>query len=244
MALDLKTKRHAAAAGALFGVAVFISYAMQNVLFGAAAFFIGGFMYMSGDAFIYQCRMMTTGFFANIGRRGHSSLIEADEFDWQPPYTGMPLYKVMCVGGSSVPILPFHGFGPVFVCPKGWVKKDIHGVVLALADWTKTDFDCLPEALQKNLIDRLEHFNPRTTPIYYADSSAYLSKNGLSAEVKINYAMRATEQEKIINDLKQEKKDMMTSMGGMANLMKTIQDIDRDRDEKPQYKLVPVKGER
>jgi len=230
--------RHIGAAIGLTIAAIFVTYQFENIGWGILTFIGGGFMYLSGDAFIYQCRMWSTCFFANIGKKGHSSIIEADMFNLQSPYKGEPEYKIMMTGGSSVPILPFHGFGPLFICPDAYVKRNFHGGVLALANWTRIKFDSLPETWQNNLVTRLEHFNPSTTDIYFADTSPINKK--MNGDEYINLSAVKTQQEGIINALTNQNNDLRTALQSMTSITKEIRSLN-DQDQQPKkYKMVQV----
>lgn len=236
--MRIKAMRHLGALIALVIASVFVAYMFNNIGWGVFAFFAGGFLYLSGDAFIYQCRMLSTGFFANIGKKGHSSIIEADMFDLQAPYKGEPVYKFMMAGGSSVPILPFHGFGPLFICPKAYVKHDFHGAILAIADWTKVRFDCLPETWQNNIITRLEHFNPKSTDIYFAETSKINEK--MKGDVYINLSATKLQQEAIINSLTQQNSDLRTALQEMSSITREIKTLNDPSEQPKRYKMVKV----
>jgi len=236
--MKLKTLRHLGASIALVVASIIVTYITENLFFGVITFVGGGFLYLSGDAFIYQCRMLSTGFFANIGRKGHSSIIEADMFDIQSPYKGEPLYKVMMTGGSSVPILPFHGFGPVFICPKEYVKKDFHGAIFAIADWFKVEFNHLPSLYKGALVNRLEHFNPNTTDIYFADTSPNNAK--MKSDVFVNLAMRCAKQEEIIEDLDQRNEKLQTALQSLSSVAKDIRSLEERTEQPKKYKMVRV----
>ena len=234
--MNLKTLRHIGAAIGLAIASVFVTFYFENIAFGIIAFVGGGFMYLSGDAFIYQCRMWSTCFFANIGKKGHSSIIEADMFNMPSPQEDEPEYKIMMAGGSSVPILPFHGFGPVFICPNAYVKRDFHGAVLAIADWRRVGFDNLDTTYQDALTSRLEHFNQNTTDIYFSDTTEFNEK--MKSSTYIDLSKRSERLQSSVNTLQTENEDLRKEIMSNMNMLKQRQkDV---ADEKPRYRTVQI----
>lgn len=220
MGIEPKTMRHLGAVIVTLIISILIVVGMGNILFGVVSFIGILFFYASGEAFIDYCRVRTTLFFANVGQKGRSSIIQADMFPLKSPYKdGKSEYMVCCTGGSSVPYLPFHGFGPVFICPKDYVKTTFHGGIVAIADWHRVKFDSLPRSFQKALKDRLEHFNSNMG-FYWADTSPF--NNLMQSEVDINLTERNLEQETKINELNQYNQELITTVNNLINTLKEL----------------------
>lgn len=220
MGIEPKTMRHMGAVGVTLVIAILIVVGTGSILWGIMGFFAIIFFYASGEAFIDYCRVRTTLFFANVGPKGRSSVIQADMFPLKSPYKdGKSEYTVCCTGGSSVPYLPFHGFGPVFICPSDYVKTNFHGGVVAIADWHKIKFGSLPRSFQNALKDRLEHFN-KSMGFYWADTSQF--NELMKSEVDINLTERNLEQEAKINELNQYNQELVTTVNNLINTVKEL----------------------
>lgn len=254
--MNPRTVRHIAAIIAIAFIAIVIGIAFDNILLSPIAFFVLGFMYASADAFVDYCKMRSPMLFANIGIKGHTSLIDSDWFDvpLQIPESiktdesyssqdaektanGKPvIYRVMCGGGSSVAYLPFHGYGPIFICPREYVKTQYHGGWLAIADWYYLTFDKLPEEFQNALMTQVVHFRPEHTEVYWADTSPI---NGeLKGDVAINLSLRCSRLQEANTALRTENHDLVAALQSMSSLSHEIKNQGGGSTE--QYKLVKV----
>jgi len=237
--MEGKTYRHTIAVIATICLSVIIFLGTKSFPFSAIAFIGILFFYASGEAFIDYCKMRTPLFFANIGLKGHSSLIESDTFTIPSPYEEEPIYRVMMVGGSAVPYLPFHGFGPVFICPDEYVKRDFQGAYLAIADWVKVPFDSLPQLFQNALLTRLEHFNPKITEIYFADTSPI--NEVMKSDLYIDLALRCKNLEAEKNALSAQNEDLRVALKSTMNIVKEIKETkERENERPPKYRYVKV----
>jgi len=237
MGFEPKTLRQIGAVIDNLIISILISVGLGNIVFGIVSFIGILFFYASGEAFIDYCRVRTTLFFANVGPKGRSSIIQADMFPLKSPYKKEDTkYMVSCTGGSSVPYLPFHGFGPVFICPEEYVKTNFHGGVVAIADWHRISFDSLPGSFQKAIKDRLEHFN-KNMGFYWADTSQF--NKLMESTVDINLSERALEQESMINTLKQQNQEYVTTINSLVNTLKELKatgETGYDRRPPPWYR--------
>jgi len=236
--MEQKIKRHLSAVGVIIFVCVLIYIGTGNILFAIGIFIGGLFFYGSGEAFLDYCRQRTTLFFANIGPKGRSSIIESDIFTLKSPYEADVEYQVNIVGGSSVPYLPFHGFGPVFICPRDYVKTEFHGGMIAIADWHKIEFDMLPRSFQKSIADRVIHFN-RSMGFYWADTTKFNEQ--MKSDNFIDLAERSKKQEQIINILGTQNQELMSTINSLTSTLKEMRLIpdDKYRRQPQPYKPQP-----
>jgi len=235
--MEGKNYRHFVAVVITIFICVVIYLGTDNPVFAVIAFVGILFFYASGEAFIDYCRMRTPLMFANIGVKGHSSLIEADTFTIQSPYEGEPPYRIMMAGGSAVPYLPFHGFGPCFICPDKYVHKDFQGGFLAIADWFKVPFDNLPQFFQNALRSRIEHFNPKMTEIFFADTSPLNEK--MKADIFIDLSLRCKNLEAEKNALSAQNEDLRVALKSTMNIVNEIKESREDRmDRRPKYRYI------
>ena len=152
--MNQKLMRHIGAAVGIIIGAIFCTLFFKNILIGIGIVIGGIFTYGSLDAITYQCKLLTFGLFANIGLKGRSSIVPGDKFDLKSPYDD----KKYNLGGSSVTLIPFHGFGPVFIALDG-IPREEEGEIQINAHWDKVTFDMLPDQWQTTIKDRVVHFS-------------------------------------------------------------------------------------
>lgn len=222
--VEYKSYRHLGAIGVTIFICIIIFIATRNILLCIGIGFGILFFYASGEAFIDYCKRRTTLFFTNIGIKGNNSIIESDMFTLKSPYENDLEYKVSVTGGSSVPYLPFHGFGPVYICPSEYVKP-FHGGMLAIADWYKVDFDMLPKSFQKALQDRVTHFN-KSMGFYWADTTKF--NEAMRSKLNIDLAERSKKQEKLINELDTQNQQLMSTINSLTNTLKETRLVPED----------------
>jgi len=157
-----------------------------------------GWLYITSLTVMDWARMRTAAFIANIGVRGHSSIIPDDKYTVGSPVKGEPNYMIMCPGGSGIVELPMHGFGMpgYFICPEEFIEET-NGGVIAIADWMKVRYEQLPFFLREALSWQV-HFNPATSEIYFAETSPI---NGTSSQTNLDLVKKVLRLEETITSL-------------------------------------------
>lgn len=198
MNLSAKQKRNLSITAIVILIGIFIGYYTKSVLYGLMGAGLIGWLYITSLTVIDWARMRTTAFIANIGVKGHSSIIPDDMYTVASPIKGEPNYMIMAPGGSGIVELPMHGFGSpgYFICPEE-IIEEINGGVIANADWFQVRYQQIPRILQEALSWQV-HFNPQTSIIFFAETSPI---NGTSTRSNLNLVEANLIKDETINSL-------------------------------------------
>jgi len=236
IALSPKQKRNLSALAVVILIGIFIGYYTKSVLYGIMGAGLVGWLYITSLTVMDWARMRTTAFIANIGVKGHSSIIPDDMYTVASPVKGEPNYMIMCPGGSGIVELPMHGFGSpgYFICPEE-IVEEINGGVIANADWFRVRYEQISHFLQEALSWQV-HFNPQSSDIYFAETS---SINGSSSTSNINLVQKLLLKDEIINSL-------TDSHDELNKLVRKKMQLDRELNgnESSQVKYVQVPTEK
>ena len=231
IALSPKQKRNLSAFAIVVLIGIFIGYYTKSLLYGIMGAGLVGWLYATSLTVMDWARMHTAAFTANIGVKGHSSIIPDDKYTVASPVKGEPNYMIMCAGGSGIVELPMHAFGPYFICPEEFVEETNCGTV-AIAGWVRIRYEQLPRFLQEALSWQV-HFNPATSEIYFAEVSPL---NGTASQSNIELTVKCDRLQEAINSLANENEKLNQQLRSKILL-------EREVNDKVRYVSVPAPTE-
>lgn len=229
--LSAKQKRNLSVTIIVIFIGIFIGYYTKSVLYGLMGTGLIGWLYITSLTVIDWARMRTTAFIANIGVKGHSSIIPDDKYTVASPFSDEPGYMIMCAGGSGIVELPMHGFGPYYICPEEFIEET-NGGVFAIADWFKVRYEQLPRFLQEALSWQV-HFNPQTSEIYFAETSTL---NGSSSPINLNLTEKCNRLQEAINSLIRDNDQLNQALRSKLSLNNEINEPIRYITVQPEKK--------
>lgn len=214
----------------------------KNILFCVLAFIASAMFSQSGEWMFSDCRLNSRGFFANTGKKGHSSIIDDDVLPLSSPYEENVSYYCFRPGGSSVWWAPFHGMGDIFIVNKNIVENDDGGVICR-GDYCIPPFTDLPINWQRKILykyrqDRTIPFNPKLHRVFFADTCT--SSTPDKKKEAVDYAHRFLRQEGIINTLGDQLEDLQSVMASKASLYNKFVHPEEESKKSTKYKLVEV----
>jgi len=196
--------------GFILGITVIVGFFTENIIYGIITFVVTMIMSESAVWCYAFCQLNTRGFFANVGIKGHSSIIEDDVVELWSPYEKDKKFICFRPGGSRVWWMPFHGMGDVYIINSELVTQ-ANGMTIAYGDYfcclnkkRNPDFSQIPLDWQNKIInsfsqERMFPFKPDKHKVWIAFSRG---SSVFQKEKNISYSSTIAEQESLITTLR------------------------------------------
>ena len=245
--MEQKTLKQIGLVVGTIGVGALVYLLSDNLLIAVGVGIGVAIFYESGEWLFSHCKLNSYGFFADVGKKGHSSIIEDDKLRLFSPYDDGVTYMCFRPGGSDLWWAPFHGMGDIYIAKEDLVKEE-DGAIIVKGDWSILDkFEDLPMGWQKRILykyrqDRTLPFNPRRHRVFYTE--AYTPQINAYDEqrkaMNIKEQERFLKQEGIITALSQQLESLLTVMASERDFLKRYKPEEPSEEKPVKYKMVRI----